>query len=168
VSCAERGERRVRAVEARWELRGGLHREQRRGLARSGSAAYIGSSGAGSGGAAAKWEQLRLPRMQGCCSAEEAAALVGTGARHGERARTARGCVGGEVHGPAMEAARCELRRPTRVGCGASDTRARGRGEQLRGPARTGSSAHGASAPGGRSKKEGFAKITEGEIDRQC
>ena len=64
-----------------------------------------------------------------------------------------------------MEAARGELRWPTRVGCGASDARARGRGEQLRGPARTGSSAHGASAPGGRSKKEGFAKITEGEID---
>ena len=64
-----------------------------------------------------------------------------------------------------MEAARGELRRPTRVGCGASDARARGRGEQLRGPARTGSSAHGASAPGGRSKKEGFTKITEGEID---
>ena len=84
MSCAERGERRVRAVEARWELRGGLHREQQRGLARSGGAACIGSSGAGSGGAAAAWEQPRLPRLQGCCSAEEAAALVGAGARHGE------------------------------------------------------------------------------------
>ena len=150
MSCTERGEGRVQAVEARWELRGGLHREQRRGLARSG--------GAASGGAAAAWEQPRLPRLQGWCSAEEAAALVGAGARHGERA----------LHGLAMEATRGELRRPTRVGCGASDARARGRGEQLRGPARTGSSAHGASAPGGRSKKEGFAKITEGEIDRQC
>jgi len=36
MSRAERGERRAREVAPRWELRGGMHGEQRRGLARSG------------------------------------------------------------------------------------------------------------------------------------
>jgi len=94
MSRAERGERRAREGAPRWELRGGMHGEQRRGLARSG-----GGMGAAAGARCTErpWTSSRA---------------AGSGDRSGQRAQCRDG--DGSAFPGAAEQPRRE-RRPRRV-----------------------------------------------------